>query len=116
MACLIDLCIEILSRHEIPARNIVGHSDVAPRRKEDPGELFDWSLLASNGIGRLPDKSTPALIDKDECGCLLQSIGYDISDLSATLTAFQRRYRPTLITSDLDVETGGLIKSVADLN
>lgn len=44
----------ILSRHDIPARNVVGHSDIAPERKEDPGELFDWGILAYNGIGIIP--------------------------------------------------------------
>jgi len=54
MVALIDLCKDVLSRHAIPAQNVVGHSDVAPERKQDPGELFDWQRLASNGIGMWP--------------------------------------------------------------
>ena len=51
---VIALCRDILSRHEIPARNVVGHSDVAPMRKEDPGELFPWAWLAAQGVGLWP--------------------------------------------------------------
>jgi N-acetylmuramoyl-L-alanine amidase len=54
LAAVCDLCLSILSRHRIPARNIVGHSDVAPDRKEDPGEKFDWEGLAQNGVGVWP--------------------------------------------------------------
>ena len=54
MAAVCDLCLDILSRHPIPARNVVGHSDVAPDRKEDPGEKFDWEGLARNGVGLWP--------------------------------------------------------------
>ena len=51
MAALIKLAKGILKRHAIEARNVVGHSDVAPQRKMDPGELFDWQRLAAAGIG-----------------------------------------------------------------
>jgi N-acetylmuramoyl-L-alanine amidase len=54
MAAVCDLCLDVLARHPIPARNVVGHSDVAPDRKEDPGELFDWEGLAANGVGLWP--------------------------------------------------------------
>lgn len=52
---VIDLSLGIIDRHKIPARNVVGHSDVAPTRKEDPGELFDWKRLAHEGIGLWPE-------------------------------------------------------------
>jgi len=48
---LTTLCTDILSRHAVLAERILGHSDVAPSRKEDPGELFDWRGLAAAGIG-----------------------------------------------------------------
>ena len=55
LAAVCDLCLTILARHAIPARNVVGHSDVAPDRKEDPGERFDWRALAENGVGLWPE-------------------------------------------------------------
>src|SRR4051794_29798017 len=62
MAAVCDLCLSILSRPPIPARNVVAHSDVAPDRKEDPGEKFGWEDLARNGVGlwpmRVPDRGT----------------------------------------------------------
>lgn len=49
------LCLDILSRHDIPARNVVAHSDIAPGRKLDPGEMFDWERLAKAGVGHWVD-------------------------------------------------------------
>jgi N-acetylmuramoyl-L-alanine amidase len=54
MAALEELCRDILSRHPIPPYRVVGHSDIAPDRKADPGELFDWPRLARAGIGLWP--------------------------------------------------------------
>jgi len=54
LAAVCDLCLSILSRHPIPARNFVGHSDVAPDRAQDPGERFEWQALAQNGVGLWP--------------------------------------------------------------
>ncbi|MEX2202220.1 MAG: N-acetylmuramoyl-L-alanine amidase, partial [Dongiaceae bacterium] len=54
MKTLIELAQGILQRHPIPASRVIGHSDVAPTRKEDPGELFDWQRLAAAGIGLWP--------------------------------------------------------------
>ena len=55
MKSLIELSHEILTRHPIPAQHVLGHSDVAPLRKIDPGPLFDWQRLAREGIGFYPD-------------------------------------------------------------
>jgi N-acetylmuramoyl-L-alanine amidase len=54
MESLIILCKDILSRHQIPAYNIVGHSDIAPSRKVDPSHYFNWQMLADKGIGLYP--------------------------------------------------------------
>ena len=59
METVAALCKGILSRHAIAARNVVAHSDIAPVRKEDPGELFDWKGLAELGIGLWPLTSPP---------------------------------------------------------
>lgn len=61
MAAVCDLCLAVLARHPIAARDVVGHADVAPDRKRDPGELFDWAGLAANGVGLWPaDGAGPA--------------------------------------------------------
>lgn len=116
MAALTVLAKAILGRHPIPPRNVVGHSDVAPRRKEDPGELFDWAGLAAEGIGLWPavegwpDKTVPTTDWAD----LLALLGYDMSDREneekgaaghAALVAFQRHYRPTCFDGIADIET-----------
>ncbi len=54
MDAVTELCLDILNRHDIPACNVVGHSDIAPLRKDDPGELFDWAWLATQGVGLWP--------------------------------------------------------------
>ena len=112
---LTDLCGEILSRHAIPAGRILGHSDVAPSRKEDPGELFDWRRLAAAGIGRLPrNPASPARMDDREARAALTAIGYDPgAPLADILTAFQRHYRQTKIDGQLDTRTAGLIRALA---
>ena len=51
MNALIKLCKEIMERHPIESQNVVGHSDIAPDRKEDPGEFFEWERLSNEGIG-----------------------------------------------------------------
>ncbi len=54
LAAVCDLCLAIFSRHPIPQRNVVAHSDISPDRKEDPGEKFDWEQLALSGVGLWP--------------------------------------------------------------
>ncbi len=95
MNAVAALCREILGRHPIPARNVVGHSDIAPDRKQDPGELFAWSWLAGQGIGIWTDDSAPP---GDLCSDLA-AIGYD-TGLPAhdVITAFQRHFLPNHLT------------------
>jgi N-acetylmuramoyl-L-alanine amidase len=105
---LIALTKEILVRHSIPARNIVGHSDIAPARKQDPGELLDWAQLASHGIGLWPVTSLLQNTNEDEIldfSLALQTYGYDITDSTATTRAFQRHFRPSVCNGQGDSET-----------
>lgn len=96
---LIPLVHEIVQRHGITRGNIVGHSDVAPERKQDPGELFPWAKLARLRLA-LP-RPTKHLMDplwSDSAFMLaLERFGYDIKDPEAAVRAFQRRFRPELI-------------------
>ena len=106
MDVLAQLCDEILCRHSIPARNVVGHSDVAPARKTDPGELFDWPRLAADGIGIWPDSlAVPVPSKKFDAKAELARFGYDVSDIRAALTAFQRHFCPSHITGVADTRT-----------
>ena len=91
---LIGLSADILSRHRITA--VLGHSDVAPTRKQDPGELFPWAKLAHNGIGFWTDAFCPPVKSAKD---MLKSIGYDTTDLNAALTAFQRHFYPEALLS-----------------
>ena len=100
------LCRGIVGRHPIPPRNVVGHSDVAPDRKQDPGELFPWRRLAAAGIGVPPpdveDANDGTPIEADQIDPLrhrLDAIGYRVDQsLSVVLAAFQRHWRPGLVT------------------
>ncbi len=113
LAAVCDLCLEILARHPIPARNVVGHSDVAPDRKQDPGEKFDWRALARNGVGLWPEGAPdlgPARLVHDEASlgkvrAALTDIGYPDGDFATVLRAFQRHWRPEAITGEPDAGT-----------
>ena len=98
------LCLGILARHPILPVNVVGHSDIAPDRKDDPGELFDWEGLARHGIGLWPNKIA-APLSIEAVPAALTRIGYPIPDLATTLRAFQRRWRPAAITGEADPST-----------
>ena len=114
MKALTELCHDILSRHSIPARNIIGHSDIAPRRKRDPGELFDWEFMANQGIGLWPDPTSGGpLIDSPER--LLSSLGYEVDDINATLRAFQRHYLPSCISGQADRKTCKALNALTEL-
>lgn len=114
---VIALCQVILSRHPIAASDVIGHSDLAPDRKQDPGERFPWQRLAEAGIGLWPvaDDTIPPLSDAQVLQ-ELKEIGYEVSDeagLDPVITAFQRRFRPAALTGVSDPETRGLIGALA---
>lgn len=106
MGALIPLVADIKERHGITRGNVVGHSDVAPARKQDPGELFDWHALARLRLA-LP-RPTRNLVDPGwpDAGFMLalERFGYDVTDEEAAVTAFQRRFRPELIDGVIDME------------
>ena len=104
-----ELATGIIARHPIPARNVVGHSDVAPTRKSDPGEFFDWRGLAADGIGLWPEPADHLEQDPARTAALLAEIGYDISDQAAALRAFQRHFRPARPNGRMDPETARLV-------
>ncbi len=112
MAALESLAEGILARHPIPARNVVGHSDVAPTRKQDPGELFDWRRLAAAGIGLWPKSAVPNTAGCDAVAAMLAEYGYDVADAPAAVAAFQRRFRPARIDGVADADTVGRLAAL----
>jgi N-acetylmuramoyl-L-alanine amidase len=113
MAALEALTRGVVGRHGIAPWNVVGHSDVAPRRKEDPGELFDWPRLARSGVGLWPERAAPTPSADPRAD--LARIGYETEDLQATVTAFQRRFRPSRVDGLLDTATRTIIAAAAAL-
>ncbi len=123
MESVASLSLDILSRHKIPAHNIVAHSDVAPMRKEDPGELFDWRLLADKGIGICPVIKTPSqsLRTLSSVQKSLAEYGYDIPQTSIldeptekTIIAFQRHFRQADLSGKWDTECDQILTQLTD--
>jgi len=108
---LIPLLADIKERHHITRGNIVGHSDIAPDRRQDPGELFPWGRLARLRLA-LP-RPTRNLMDPGwtDGGFLLalERFGYDVTNPLAATVAFQRRFRPELIDGTIDGECRAIL-------
>ena len=104
IAAVIALVGDIRSRWTIEDRDIVGHSDVAPDRKDDPGELFPWVSLAEAGIGFW---ASPGDDPGDEAVApLLTRYGYDPeAPLQKVVAAFQRHFRPARVDGTADRQT-----------
>jgi N-acetylmuramoyl-L-alanine amidase len=111
MEALLPLLAGIVERHGVVPANVVGHSDVAPARKQDPGELFDWARLAKHGLAIA--RPTRGLIDPHwtDGGFLLalERWGYDVHDALAAAVAFQRRFRPELLDGTIDGECRAIL-------
>ena len=111
MESVIRLVSDIKERYGVTRGNVVGHSDVAPARKRDPGELFPWNQLARLRLA-LP-RPTKNLMDPEwtEGGFLLalERFGYDVADRMAAIMAFQRRFRPELIDGEIDGECRAIL-------
>ena len=106
---------DIIQRHGIVPARVLGHSDVAPARKKDPGELFDWKALAAAGLAIWPH-SVADPIDPGAVAKTLFDIGYDPTvRIAEAVVAFQRRFMPQSITGDADLETRALISAVASI-
>ena len=124
---VIKLSQDIKKRHNISDFDIVGHSDIAPGRKQDPGEQFPWAKLADADIGIWPEVKTKdkrVLLDTRDTGTkhirsvqsALRYLGYGIqingiinSTTNHVVEAFQRRYRPEKIDGHMDVHTMALL-------
>lgn len=117
---LIELAQGILSRHAIPARRVLGHSDVAPARKTDPGELFPWKHLAERGIGLWPAAQGAKAPEQNDFAAALGRFGYGVPPqvdvpLEAVIKAFQRHFRPSCIDGVADDECRAVLAGLLAL-
>jgi len=134
VAAAADLCLELIGRHRIPARNIVGQSDIDPARARGPNERFDWEQLARNGVGVWPDGLPDLGLGGGTGGPVrdavrlrdvrraLADIGYDVAPegpldpaLAAVLRSFQRHWRPEAVNGQADTGTLARLLAVARL-
>lgn len=134
MAAVRTLCRELVRHYRIHPLRVVGHSDVAPGRKTDPGELFDWPDLARHGVGFWPENRALAdlvnptfTVDGHTAGRHLRRIGYDWPEAGGRpeqdaedtgratdiVAAFQRHFRRDEVSGEIDPETAALAEIVA---
>jgi N-acetylmuramoyl-L-alanine amidase len=124
MAAVERLCRDVLSRRRIPPYRIVGHSDIAPDRKSDPGELFEWRRLAEAGIGLWPLPAAEprrrgrgvGVVERAAALADLARIGYCVGagTVQVAVAAFQRRFRPERWDGLIDSETRMRLKQVRE--
>jgi N-acetylmuramoyl-L-alanine amidase len=94
--------------YNIPRANFIGHQDIAPARKPDPGPYFPWQIMAQHGFGYWSDDVLELAPDDFDYATALRLIGYDTSNLNAAIVAFKRHFvqkdsNPVLSQLDLNV-------------
>lgn len=129
MTVVRDLALDILSRFEIPAHNVVAHSDIAPGRKTDPGERFDWAWLHGAGVGIWPvsalgnktvaSNTFETAEDVAAVQSKLRRYGYGIevsgchdAASQTVVSAFQRHFRQSNFDGVIDAETGAILDAL----
>jgi N-acetylmuramoyl-L-alanine amidase len=114
IAAVISLVQDVMRRHLLAPRDVIGHSDIAPGRKEDPGEKFPWRDLADAGCAIWPDLQYR---DDNDIDGQLRRIGYNLdAGRAAVLRAFQQRFRPQNCDGVCDDETTKLVGALAALS
>ncbi|WP_176048206.1 N-acetylmuramoyl-L-alanine amidase [Burkholderia sp. BCC1644] len=128
---LIDLSKDIVARYGIPPTRVVGHSDIAPQRKIDPGPLFPWRALAQAGVGAWPDEAAVAArlggrdphapVDVRELQLKLARYGYDVptdgvldARTRRVFAAFQMHFRPSDYAGNPDAESDAIVQALLD--
>jgi N-acetylmuramoyl-L-alanine amidase len=118
IAALEKLLRQLILRHRMTAQTaLLAHSDIAPARKQDPGELFPWQYLAKEGLGMWPHPGPKDFMpaSRRKAAELLDLIGYNTTDLPAALLAFQRRYCPKNMTGKVDKKTVATMRALIRL-
>jgi N-acetylmuramoyl-L-alanine amidase len=128
IALLIPLSRDIIQRYGIQPTDVVGHSDIAPQRKQDPGPLFPWQQLAQAGIGAWPDegqvqkllggRDKHAEVPLEPLMAKLASYGYgidarwDVRQQKNVLAAFQMHFRPSDYRGEPDAESEAIVDAL----
>lgn len=124
---LVVLLKDIMARHGLKPGAIIGHSDIAPQRKVDPGPLFPWKRLAEEGLVPWPDAGAVAAAQAHYAAAGLPAIGWFQEALAAqgyrvprhghlddetrnVIAAFQMKYRPTCFDGEPDAETAAMLQ------
>lgn len=109
------LSLQIMERHKINKVNVLAHSDIAPERKQDPGELFPWQELAKSGIGVWADISVEDTVKSCAIDIFkaLEDFGYSMGDKQKSLEAFQRHFVPEVFVNGEFGMVNSLTKSRA---
>ena len=108
ITALLALLGDLQARYRIPARNFLGHGDIAPTRKVDPGALFPWKRLADRGFGLWCDAGEPPPQSLD-VPLALQALGYDVADVEAAVRAFNRHFMGLEDSSALTTQAVGVL-------
>ena len=126
---IIKLAKYLIKKYKIKNTNVVGHSDIAPDRKKDPGEKFPWKLLAKNKVSIWHGISKSSLIKLRKLPITkaeeikffnsLNKIGYLTKNLNSKkkiklIKAFQRRFRPKIINGKIDKENLVIAKKIGN--
>lgn len=130
MAALLPLMKAIVERYQIQPQDIVGHSDIAPQRKQDPGPLFPWHWLAEQGVGAWPDDDRVAFylagrapsmpVDHTAFLARLKRYGYEVSDSMTAkqqqrvIAAFQMHFRPQNSDGIADAQSEAIIQALLE--
>jgi N-acetylmuramoyl-L-alanine amidase len=123
---IIPLVQDIAKRYHVPPENVIGHSDIAPGRKQDPGPLFPWQQFAAAGVALWPDANRVAAVrpvfdaqlpDTTWFQRKLATFGYGIKETCLfddqtrnVLSAFQSHFRQSNIDGNPDAETAALLE------
>lgn len=127
MEALVQLASDIIARYNIPIENVLGHSDIATARKQDPSKYFDWQYLAEQGIGLWPDRTLVATVEVKSLSIgyvqdLLSQFGYAVPrhgymDIytQCTIKAFQQHFRPDRVDGQIDQETVARLQALLSM-
>lgn len=106
---LLLLLADLKVRYKIPTANFLGHEDIAPERRSDPGRAFPWKRLADRGFGLWCEPPYPEVPDNTDTVLMLTALGYDTRDLDAAIAAFKRHFTPDDFSEEMSAQDRALL-------